>query len=153
MDIINTAALASLSTATSASAVGAASATAAPDALAAARFAETMSQPLAAAPAVTAANFAQAAGAAPALQPAAQLPPNASVGDRILNGMENVSEGFRNSWDAVNRMIDSSSMQAGNVQDMLKLQLQLTQVTFEYDLVGKAVTRSTQNIDQLVRVQ
>ena len=39
------------------------------------------------------------------------------------------------------------------MQDLLKLQLQLVQVSVQYDLVGKAVSRSTQNFDQLVRIQ
>lgn len=81
------------------------------------------------------------------------LPANASVGDRILNGMQGVSNDFRNSWDSVNKVVNSTSGEAVTMQEMLKLQMQLTQVTFQYDMVGKAVSRSTQNIDQLVRVQ
>ncbi|QIL70553.1 type III secretion system inner rod subunit SctI [Diaphorobacter sp. HDW4B] len=151
MDIINTAAMAALSTATSTSAVGASAATAAPDALAAARFAELMALPVAP---VQAPNALEATAATAALQPTTNaLPANPSVGDRILQGMENVSQTFRNSWEGVNKMLDTTHADTGNVQDMLKLQMQLTQVAFEYDLVGKLVSRSTQNIDQLVRVQ
>lgn len=150
MDIINTAAMAALSTATSTSAVGASAATAAPDAMAAAA-AELMAQP---SHPCRPPNALEATAAAAALQPTTNaLPANPSVGDRILQGMENVSQTFRNSWEGVNKLLDTTHADTGNVQDMLKLQMQLTQVAFEYDLVGKLVSRSTQNIDQLVRVQ
>jgi type III secretion protein I len=33
------------------------------------------------------------------------------------------------------------------------LQLGITQVSIQYDLVGKIISRSTQNIDQLVKLQ
>ncbi|MPM23312.1 hypothetical protein SDC9_69783 [bioreactor metagenome] len=149
MDIVNTAALASaVGAAQGTAAATAVSATAAPDALAAARFSEIMAQPVAI---PQAADVAQTA-AASSLPPAPALSADASVGDRILNGMHKVSEDFRHSFDSVNKMLDATGNNL-NVREMLKLQLQLTQVTFQFDMVGKAVSRSTQNLDQLVRVQ
>jgi type III secretion protein I len=38
------------------------------------------------------------------------------------------------------------------ISDMLRLQTELLQVSVQYELVGKAVSRSTQNIDTLVRM-
>lgn len=153
MDIVNTAALASLAhAAPAASATSAATALAAPDALAASRFAEIMAQPLAVAT-PAAVNPVVATTHMVPIDSVKPLPANASVGDRILNGMQGVSNDFRNSWDSVNKVVNSTSGEAVTMQEMLKLQMQLTQVTFQYDMVGKAVSRSTQNIDQLVRVQ
>lgn len=150
MDIVNTAALASaIGAAQGTAATTAASATTAPDALAAARFSEIMAQPVAIPPVV---DVAQTAAASSSLPPAPALSADASVGDRILNGMHKVSEDFRHSFDSVNKMLDATGNNL-NVREMLKLQLQLTQVTFQFDMVGKAVSRSTQNLDQLVRVQ
>ena len=40
-----------------------------------------------------------------------------------------------------------------NVAELLKVQVALMQISVQYELIGKAVSRSTQNLDQLVKVQ
>lgn len=115
---------------------------AAPDSLAAARFGAIMGQPTPVAEAVQAALApATAAGTTPG-----------SMGERILSGMNNVSSDFQSAWKSVSTVLDASDKNM-NMQDLLKLQLQLVQVSVQYDLVGKAVSRSTQNLDQLLRLQ
>ena len=149
MDIINSVSLAPLS---NQMATLAPVASAAPDAMAAARFAELMAQP------------ADATAASNALQPLDRMstqsvsqPPaldaDSSVGDRILNGLQSVSGDFRTTWDSVSGVLNSTASASLNIQDMLKLQMQLVQTSFQYELVGKAISRSTQNLDQLVRIQ
>ncbi len=117
-----------------------------PDASATARFAALMQAPppSAASPADTVAA-AMASGTG-------QPPGPSSVGDRILAGMQGVSSEFQSAWKSVAASLDAGPETMG-MQDLLKLQLQLVQVSVQYDLVGKAVSRSTQNFDQLVRVQ
>lgn len=147
MDIINTVALAPLAQTT---AIAAPTAAAAPDALAAARFAELMAAP----PNVTtAANAVQATGTV-APQPAiAPLDANASVGDRILHSIQGVSSDFKNSWETVSKALSTNSTEPMGMQEMLKLQLNLVQTSFQYEMVSKVISRSTQNLDQLVRIQ
>ena len=123
-------------------AVPAAPLAAAPDALAKARFSALMQ-----APPATVTPAAQAAAAA-ASNPAEPH----SVGDRILAGMQSVSGEFQSAWKSVSASLDANAETMG-MQDLLKLQMHLVQVSVQYDLVGKAVSRSTQNFDQLVRVQ
>ena len=127
----------------------AASVTAAPDAAATLRFSALM-QPSAAEPAGAVLSAAPVAGMQ-TLDPAAAKGP-ASVGDRILSGMQNVSEEFRGHWTRVSDMLRAGSPEL-DMQAMLKLQMHLTQASVQYDMLGKAVSRSTQNFDQLVRVQ
>jgi type III secretion protein I len=117
-----------------------------PDASAAARFAALMQAPPAAPAGVAQPVTATAADSA--------IPPVAptSVGDRILAGMQGVSGEFQSAWKSVSASLNAGPDTMG-MQDLLKLQLQLVQVSVQYDLVGKAVSRSTQNFDQLVRVQ
>lgn len=138
--------LAALSTATQA--LGAAPAPmAAPDSLAAARFSAIMGhQPTPVAEAVQVALAPAAAGSSVA----ATSP--GSMGERILSGMNNVSSDFQSAWKSVSTVLDANDKNM-NMQDLLKLQLQLVQVSVQYDLVGKAVSRSTQNLDQLLRLQ
>lgn len=121
---------------------------AAPDALATARFSALMQQPPAASEHIAGATATGSAIAAAA----SQAPQAHSVGDRILHGMQGVSNDFQTAWKSVNATLDANA-QAPNMQDMMRLQLQLVQVSVQYDLVGKAVSRSTQNFDQLVRIQ
>lgn len=96
-----------------------------------------------------------AAAAQTVAQTAAQPTPAGaaphSMGERILTGMQGVSSDFQAAWKSVAATLDGNP--TIGMQDMLKLQMQLVQVSVQYDLVGKAVTRSTQNIDQLVRLQ
>ena len=74
------------------------------------------------------------------------------MGDRILAGMQSVSGEFQSAWKSVSASLDANAETMG-MQDLLKLQMHLVQVSVQYVLVGKAVSRSTQNFDQLVRVQ
>lgn len=148
MDIVASPLVATTLPALSAPAV----ATAVPDASATARFTALMQAPPIAPSAidsVAASMAAQPAAASSAV--AAQQGPS-SVGDRILAGMQGVSSDFQSAWKSVSASLDANSQSMG-MQDLLKLQLQLVQVSVQYDLVGKAVSRSTQNFDQLVRIQ
>ena len=82
---------------------------------------------------------------------AATAEPAGTLGGHILAGLKSVSTDYADKWRNVtvglNNMIDSPS--AGN---MLKVQSELLQVSVQYELVGKAISRSTQNIDTLVRM-
>ncbi|CAN7500693.1 hypothetical protein ASF11_24735 [Acidovorax sp. Leaf76] len=126
-------------------------ATAVPDASATARFAALMQAPPAAPTAMDSVAASMAAQPAAGSTAAAVKGPS-SVGDRILAGMQGVSSDFQSAWKSVSASLDANSQSMG-MQDLLKLQLQLVQVSVQYDLVGKAVSRSTQNFDQLVRIQ
>lgn len=113
---------------------------AAADPLATARFAELMGSapPLAADP--------PAAGS-PALPPPAER----SIGDSILTGMENFSGEFKASWRMVQGALDGG--QAMTLPEMLRMQMGLAQISIQHELMGKAVSRSAQNLDQLVKLQ
>lgn len=113
---------------------------AAPDASATQRFAALMQTPAPETPATKAAAMQEG------------LAPSGSVGDRILHGMHNVSSDMRDTWTRVSDTLRPAGPEI-SMQQMLSLQLHLTQASMQYDLLGKAVSRSTQNFDQLVRVQ
>ena len=131
-----------------------------PDGLAAARFSELMG--LDATPASlpssgvafenttnTVYTGVQTQAHTPVLQVAPD--PNASIGDRILSGMQGLSNDVQQSWATVKSALDNTSNMT--TADMLKLQMGLTQMSIQYDLVGKAISRSTQNLDQLLKMQ
>lgn len=113
----------------------------APDALATARFEQVMNTP-------PGPGLDPAATGTASPLPAAE---NRTLGDNILAGMQNLSTDFQQSWKAVSQALEAG--QDMTTADMLKLQLGLTQMSVQYDLVGKAISRSTQNLDQLVKLQ
>lgn len=116
---------------------------AAPDAAAAQRFAELMQAP---------ATEPTALAAAPAVAGQTDVAASGSVGDKILNGMQSVSNDFRETWSRVSDTLRHDSREM-SMQDILGLQMHLVQAAVQYEMLGKAVSRSTQNFDQLVRVQ
>ena len=73
-----------------------------------------------------------------------------SAGEAILNGVRNLSSDFQSTWQSVVHALDGNQV---TMTDMLKLQLALVQMSVQYEMVGKAISRSTQNIDQLVKMQ
>lgn len=109
------------------------------DELAAARFSELMQAPVAPAAPVSTQELAPASGEAP------------SWGDRILSGMQGVSNDFHSQWDSVRQTL--ASPRPLESREMLQMQLQMHHMSIQSELVGKLVSRSTQNIDQLVRLQ
>lgn len=117
---------------------------AAPDASAVQQFAALMQPPAAEAASAAAAGTAGAAAQATAIGPQ-------SFGDRVLNGMQNVSNDFRDSMTRASDTLRADS--SIGTHQILSVQLNLSMTTFQLELVNKAISRSTQNLDQLVRVQ
>lgn len=83
--------------------------------------------------------------------PEARLEP-ASLGNKILNNLQNTSAEINNGWQAVTKSIASQNAQP-SMADLLQTQTQLLQASIHYELVGKAIAKSTQNIDSIVRMQ
>lgn len=73
-----------------------------------------------------------------------------SAGEAILDGVRNLSSDFQATWQSVAHALDGNRV---TMSDMLKLQLALVQMSVQYEMVGKAISKSTQNIDQLVKMQ
>jgi type III secretion protein I len=74
-----------------------------------------------------------------------------SFGDAILDGVSNLSSSYQEAWRTVGTVVDGNKPVV--MGDMLRLQLTLVQMAIQYEMVGKAISRSTQNIDQLVKMQ
>lgn len=78
--------------------------------------------------------------------------PPATVGEAILDGLRGVSQDFQQRWQKVDATF-SDPAKLATVTDMLRLQSQMLQLSVQYEMVGKAVSRSTQNIEQLIKIQ
>jgi type III secretion protein I len=97
------------------------------------------------------------------VQPVAVLePPSASTlepvaptgtpGDSIIEGMKSLGVEFRESWSAM-KVALNGPMEQMTLADMLRVQMQMLQVAVQVEFIGKAVSKSTQNIDQLTKMQ
>ncbi|MGE0329468.1 MAG: type III secretion system inner rod subunit SctI [Ramlibacter sp.] len=73
------------------------------------------------------------------------------IGDNILNGIKSLSGELEQKWGSLHKDIGIS----GNMTsaDMLRMQMQLCSMTMQFDLVSKGVSKTTQNIEQLVKMQ
>jgi type III secretion system YscI/HrpB-like protein len=110
------------------------------DQLATARFAEIMAPPV--------------GPLAPMAQAVAQTYPQAgsmSLGDSVLAGMRNMQSSFQETVQKVSASLEPGAQMT--LPDMLKMQLSLVQLSVQVEVASKAIGRSTQNIDQLVRIQ
>ncbi len=119
---------------------------AAPSELAVEQFNAVMNAP---SPAVSSSSGAQAAGGATAA-PVDDGP--ASLGNRILSGLERSSTELSSRWNSISTRLDQTAS-APRLSDMLRVQAELLQVSVQSEMVGKAVSKSTQNLDSMVRMQ
>lgn len=125
--------------------------------LAATRFAEMMAAPAPVSPPAEPVAQAPLAVLPQAVTPVALPPPalaapdNRTMGDSILSGMQGLSAEFQQSWTTVNAALQSGSEMS--TTDMLRMQMGLVQMTIQHEFIGKTVSRATQNLDQLVKLQ
>lgn len=111
---------------------------------------------MAAAPAGEPAVVAAVSGTAPAdVSATAAVTPlstrGMTLGETVLQGMQNVSTDLQKSWSTVGQVLEGST--SLSVSDLLKVQMGLIQTSVQFEFMGKVVGRSTQNIDQLVKLQ
>jgi len=74
-----------------------------------------------------------------------------TIGDKMLTGLQNIKEGYDHQVDVVTSI--TSSTGPIDVKDMIKLQLDLAKLTMQGELINKTVSKSTQNIDTLLKSQ
>lgn len=114
-----------------------------PNAPAAARFSELMEAP---GPAGEAIGIE---AAAPVASPASSQ--GHTMGDNILGGLRRVSNDLQNTWSSMSAAMNGKA--PFTTQHMLAIQATLSQMTLQFDLVSKGITKIPQEIDQLVKLQ
>jgi len=75
-----------------------------------------------------------------------------TLGDAILSGIEGLSTDVRRTWDVVrsSTKADANLLKLG---DLMALQTQVIQFSFLSEMLGKAVTKTAQDLDALVKMQ
>lgn len=74
-----------------------------------------------------------------------------TLGNQILSSLRSTAADFSQKWQNIAVGLDKTVTQP-NIADMLRVQSELVQVSVQYELVGKAVSRTTQNIDAMVKM-
>ncbi|WP_144630583.1 type III secretion system inner rod subunit SctI [Bordetella genomosp. 13] len=120
--------------------------TVAPSSAATERFNALMS-----APDVAAEPTAVQAALQAAFAPDSVAPSLPTLGGQILSSLQGTSAEFSQRWQGIAAGLDQMAAKP-NIGDMLRVQAEMLQVSVQYELVGKAVSRTTQNIDTLVRM-
>lgn len=78
--------------------------------------------------------------------------PNArrTVGDAILAGLQSASNDLAQSWSGATAALSQSDL---TVADVLRWQQVLLQSSIQYELLGKVISKSTQNLDHVLKTQ
>lgn len=74
-----------------------------------------------------------------------------TMGDKILQGLQNMKSGYDEQIGAVQTSVSRSDPL--NIRDMMQLQLDLAKLTLQGELINKTVSKSTQNLDTLLKSQ
>lgn len=117
-----------------------------PSELATERFTQLMAAPEAGAPTLTGLQSALQSAFTPAVDAAP-----ATLGNQILSSLRSTTTEYSEKWQNISGRLDAMSTEP-SIADMLRLQADLVQISVQYEMVGKAVSRTTQNIDTLVRM-
>jgi len=81
--------------------------------------------------------------------PAGPSPLN-GLGDRLVNGLDQASNEY---LDLKNSIGGKPGGAEPSLVEMLRMQATVIQATVTFELAGKVISRSTQNVDQLTRIQ
>lgn len=89
--------------------------------------------------------------------PAAPIVPDVpaqgnSIGDAILRSMDSAGRTYRARTDEINRLAAADGAHL-TTADLLRIQFQLIDSSMQVDLISKAVSKATQHIDQLTKLQ
>lgn len=71
-------------------------------------------------------------------------------GDKIIKSLQSASNTMQGRLAGIDSALEASG---GDLGKMLKIQVQVTQFSIEADLTSKVVSKSTQDLDQLTKMQ
>jgi len=149
MDIVNPILMTAMSPLTgTAAAPPATMNVAAPEAGSAAYFAQLMNAPPPPAPVAVSQTTPGVSAASVTSAPYSAQ----SMGDQILAGMQSVSMDLQTSWNSISGTLEAAET-VNSTAGLLKAQLNIAQLSLQYQFIGSATTWVTDGINQLVKMQ
>ena len=73
-----------------------------------------------------------------------------TLGDAILNTLNTASTQMNQTWHQAAQAVANKEL---NMADMLQLQMSVIQTSIQYELLSKGISKSTQNLDQILKTQ
>ncbi len=74
-------------------------------------------------------------------------------GEKILDNLSNMNKSFKESLQKIHNILDKDGMQVISTRDMMKVQMELYTMQFKQEMTSKIATKSTQNLDSLLKNQ
>ena len=78
---------------------------------------------------------------------------SSAPGNRILDSVQNMRSGYDNAVHDLQDLVGKASADNFGPGDALKLQMKMQEVMLQQELMSKVVSKSTQNIDTLLKGQ
>ncbi len=89
-------------------------------------------------------------GVAPTTVAPVSAPSDASIGDAILDRLHSVGAAYRTKRDEVTGALESDSL---GVRQLLKLQIDVAEMSLHVDVFSKGVAKLLSHVDQLTKLQ
>jgi type III secretion system YscI/HrpB-like protein len=74
-----------------------------------------------------------------------------SIGDSILRSLDTAGQAYKTRADEINRALNTQGELTTN--ELLRVQLNLMEASLRVDVLSKAVSKVTQHVDQLTKLQ
>jgi type III secretion protein I len=78
------------------------------------------------------------------------VPKPASLGDAIIASLQSASVDVQAKWGHVSSMLANKEL---SITEALNVQMNVLQVSVQYDLISKGITKTVQNLDQTLKTQ
>lgn len=73
-----------------------------------------------------------------------------NLGNAILEGLHSASQDVSQRWKAAAQALEKPEL---GVADLMRLQLNVVQGSLQWELVSKAIGKSAQNLEQIIKAQ
>lgn len=73
-----------------------------------------------------------------------------NIGDKVLDGLEQIKNVHEAEVEGINVSLASPDL---DVQSLMGLQMKLSRLSLQQDLIAKTASKSTQNLDSLLKTQ
>ena len=83
-------------------------------------------------------------------EPPSTSPEQEDLKQQFLDAMGNAKSGISDKIEMIEKSFKNDTLSPAN---LLKVQYELAQVTLQQELISKGVTKTTQNIDTLIKAQ
>lgn len=90
---------------------------------------------------------------APAALSSVTPPSGNTIGDAILRSLEAAGRSYVDKSAGIHKLVSVENTQPITSKDLLRMQFELLDTSLQVDLISKVVSKGTQHVDQLTKLQ